>query len=156
MTTVVFTKFEARLDVAGPFSLEAQYFDPMCLLKVALQLALFSQSPDAVSKLITDATEAMLHSLSCKRRKPGEVVVLRSNDLDGYNGLYQIVEERDTTEDCFRCGNPLCKEWPNLRELSPEGTPTGKHAYHVAECQMTDPLPEHQTSGFPLGTGGVV
>jgi hypothetical protein len=137
-----YTKFEAKVVVEGPYSSAAQVFTPASLLELALQHALFSMPADAVADLVRNTTARMLHSLSCKRRKAGELVRLVDDDPDGYNGVYQIAVGRGEPTDCISCGNPLCNEWPTLVELTPEGTPTGDFAYHVSECRMLDPQSE--------------
>ncbi|MEB0001182.1 hypothetical protein QN367_19170, partial [Cryobacterium sp. RTS3] len=72
----------------------------------------------------------------------GDLVRLEDEDPDGYNGVYQISVGRGEPTDCVSCGNPLCKEWPTLFELTLKGTQTGEFAYHVSECQMLDPQSE--------------
>lgn len=151
MSDEIFTKFEARVTVEGPFSSDGTIYDPKSLLEVALQHALVSMPAEAVSKLVADVTTSMLHSLSCKRRRNGEVVRLEDQDPDGYNGLYLIAAGRGDPTDCVLCGNRLCNEWPTLLELSPAGVQTGDYAYHVSECQMLDPSGQDQRALETLG-----
>lgn len=139
MSDSSYTKFEAKVDVEGPYTSTAQVFTPASLLELALQHALFSMSAEMVADLVRNTTARMLHSLSCKRRKAGELVRLVGDDPDGYNGVYQIAVGLGEPTDCVSCGNPLCNEWPTFVELTPEGTETGDIAYHVSECQMLDP-----------------
>ncbi|MBJ2286656.1 MULTISPECIES: hypothetical protein [Pseudomonas] len=136
MNNQIFTKFEGRVIAEGAFSSDTKIFNPKSLLELALQYALVSMLPDEVSKLVADVSERMLHSLSCKRRREDEVVRV---DQEGDTGLYLISTGRGGPEECVSCGNPLCKEWPTLVELSAEGAATGEFAYHVSECQMQDP-----------------
>ncbi|MBF9243206.1 hypothetical protein I4I80_02790 [Pseudomonas syringae pv. tomato] len=136
MNNPFFTKFEARVTVEGAFSSDAKVFNPKSLLELALQYALVNMSPDEVSNLVGDVSKKMLHSLSCKRRREGDIVRV---DPEGDTGLYLISTGRGDPDECTSCGNPLCKEWPTLVELSPDGAATGEFAYHVSECQMLDP-----------------
>jgi len=138
MSDSSFTKFEANVVVEGPYTSDAKVFTPALLLELALQHALFSMPAEAVADLVSETTARMLHSLSCKRRNPGQLVHLKDDDPDGYNGVYQIAVGRGEPTDCVYCGNPLCNEWPTLVELTPEGTQTGDYAYHVSECRMLD------------------
>lgn len=138
MSDSIFTKFEAKVVVEGPYTSAAQVFTPALLLELALQHALFSMPAEAVADLVGKTTARMLHSLSCKRRNVGQLVRLEDDDPDGYNGVYQIAVGRGEPTDCVYCGNPLCNEWPTLVELTPEGTQTGDYAYHVSECRMLD------------------
>ena len=39
---------------------------------------------------------------------------------------------------CDYCNDTLCREWPDLWELGPDGEPTREVWCHVAECQMED------------------
>lgn len=148
MHNQVFTKFEARVTVEGAFQSDARIFDPKSLLELALQYALVSMSVDDVSKLVGDVSKRMSHSLSCKRRRAGEVVRV---DQEGDTGLYLISTDRGEPEECTCCGNPLCQEWPTLLELSPEGAATGDFAYHVSECQMQDPEEQDKAALEMLG-----
>ena len=142
MSDSSYTKFEAKVVVEGPYTSAAQVFNPASLLELALQHALFSMPAETVADLVRNTTSRMLHSLSCKRRKAGDLVRLEDEDPDGYNGVYQIAVGRGEPTDCVSCGNHLCNEWPTLVELTPEGTQTGAFAYHVSECQMLDPKTE--------------
>ncbi|TPG88087.1 hypothetical protein EAH72_33725 [Pseudomonas caspiana] len=151
MSDEIYTKFEARLTVEGPFSSVATIYDPKSLLEVALQHALVSMPAEVVAKLVEQTTACMLHSLSCKRRRAGELVRLEDQDPDGHNGLYQIAVGRGDPNDCVRCGNHLCNEWPTLLELSSTGAQTGDYAYHVSECQMLDPSGLDQRALETLG-----
>lgn len=151
MNSEIYTKFEARVTVEGPFSSDATIYGPESLLELALQHALVSMPAEAVTKLVGDVTTRMLQSLSCKRRKAGEVVRVEVDLLGGYNGLYQIAVDRGDPTDCVRCGNLLCNEWPTLVELSSEGAPTGNFGYHVSECQMLAPNDEDKRALEALG-----
>lgn len=151
MSDFNFKKFKAEVVVEGPYSSAAQVFTPESLLELALQHALFSMPAEAVADLVRKTTARMLHSLSCKRRRDGEVVRLEDQDPDGYNGLYLIAAGRGDPTDCDRCGNHLCNEWPTLLELSPAGVLTGDYAYHVSECQMLDPSGQDQRPLEALG-----
>lgn len=134
MSDKVFTKFAAHVHFEGAYASDADVFQPMALLEYALQLALFSQAADEVAQLIAKTTEQMLQSLSCRRRKMGDVVCVAD---DGETGVYQIVG-RDEPDSCTRCGNPACREWPTLVELAPDGLPNNTYEYHVSECRMRD------------------
>ncbi|MDU8350381.1 hypothetical protein RYA05_00565 [Pseudomonas syringae pv. actinidiae] len=147
MNNPIYTRFDAKVVVEGSYSSTAQAFNPSALLELALQHALFSMPAGAVSDLVRKTTASMLHSLSCKRRGVGELVRLVDDDPDGYNGVYQIAAECGESNDCIICGNPLCKEWPTLFELTPEGERSGDFAYHVSECQMLDPQRGDQLTG---------
>lgn len=138
MSVSSYKQFEATVVVEGPYSSAAKVFNPASLLELALQHALFSMPAEAVAELVGNTTVRMLHSLSCKRRKAGELVRLVDDHPDGYNGVYQISVGRGEPTDCFSCGNPLCNEWPTLVELTAEGEQTSNFAYHVSECQMLD------------------
>lgn len=144
MRDVNYKKFEAKVVVDGPYSSSSQVFNPASLLELALRHALFSMPAESVADLVRETTARMLHSLSCKRRKAGELVLLVDDDPDGHNGIYQIAVGRGEPTDCVSCGNPMCNEWPTLVELTPEGAPTSDHAYHVSECQMLDPQTEQR------------
>mgnify|MGYP001761616337 CR=1 FL=1 len=141
-----YTKFEAKLVVEGPYSSVAQAFNPLSLLELALQHALFSMPAGAVSDLVRKTTASMLHSLSCKRREIGELVRLVDDEPDGYNGVYQITAGGEPA-DCIICGNPLCKEWPTLIEFTSGELQSGDFAYHVSECQMLDPQSGDRSAG---------
>lgn len=135
----IYTRFEARVVVEGPYSSTAQAFNPASLLEVALRHALFSMPAEEVADLVRKSTTRMLHSMSCKRREAGDLVRLVDDDPDGYTGLYQIEVDRGEPTDCLICDNPLCREWPTLSEFVDEGASKGDFAYHVSECQMLDP-----------------
>lgn len=139
MSDSSYTKFEAKVVVEGPYASIAQAFTPASLLELALQYSLFSMPAESVADLVQNTSARMLHSLSCKRRKAGDLVRLEDDDPDGYNGIYQIAVGRGEPTDCISCGNPLCNEWPTLVDLKQEGTQIGDFAYHVSECQMLDP-----------------
>lgn len=144
MRDVSYKIFEAKVVVDGPYSSSSQVFDPASLLEVALRHALFSMPAESVADLVRETTARMLHSLSCKRRKAGDLVLLVDDDPDGHNGIYQIAVGRGEPTDCVYCGNPMCNEWPTLVELTPEGAPTSDFAYHVSECRMLDPQTEQR------------
>ena len=146
MSDSKYTKFEAKVVVEGPYPSTAHVFNPASLLELALQHALFSMPPEVAAELVNKTTARMLHSLSCKRRKPGDRVFLVDDDPDGYNGVYQIAVGPGEPPDCVSCGNPQCNEWPTLVELTPEGKQTGDFAYHVSECQMLDHQAEHPSN----------
>jgi hypothetical protein len=133
-----YTRFVASVVAEGPYSSEAQVFTPASLLELALGHALFSMPAEVVADQVRNTTARMLHSLSCKRREPGELVRLEDENPDGYNGVYKIAVGRGEPTDCVSCGNPLCIEWPTLVEVSPDGKQTGDFAYHISECQMLD------------------
>lgn len=140
MTDSNYTKFEATVVVEGPHASITQAHTPAALLQLALQHALFNMPADAVAELVQNTTGRMLHSLSCKRRKAGDLVRLEDNDPDGYSGIYEILVGRGEPTDCASCGNPLCYEWPTLFDTESEGSQIGDFAYHISECQMLDLL----------------
>lgn len=39
---------------------------------------------------------------------------------------------------CHLCGDPGCREWPDVWALGPDGEPNGEMWYHVCECEMED------------------
>jgi hypothetical protein len=74
-----------------------------------------------------------------KRRKPGEIVYKPS----GYGfstraGLGIIPEGTEPDECMMDCGDPDCKEWPDLWPCDETDKPIGGNWCHVSECEMKD------------------
>jgi len=74
-----------------------------------------------------------------KRHNPGDCVWLKPNSGfvgESHRHKAQIIGEvEDTDRCCLECGDPECREWPNLfAEID------GKchNLCHVCECQMLD------------------
>lgn len=114
--------------------------DPLMALKVALQMALVQCSAKDVQALLARETAAMTQSLQSHRRKPGEVVALRKDARHSArspsSGPALWCIEGEEPLKCPVCGNPTCREWPTLRQLSPRA---GVMRHHVSECAMLTP-----------------
>jgi len=65
------------------------------------------------------------------RHKPGDLVRISAQ-------RWQI--QPDGSEPwCYReCGDDDCEEWATLWEIGDDSKPTGRVAYHVCDCEMTD------------------
>lgn len=73
------------------------------------------------------------------RFKPGDLVILKARAGFAPPGTYRILPEEGDALPCLEgCGDPNCREWATLEQVSPVFfTPTGGMGYHVAECRMT-------------------
>lgn len=141
----IFTSFKSEILTDGKFGKSAYYArNPLGLLEHAVNLALVSESPDAVKAMFDKTSAKLLESLSKKRRKIGDVVRLDADSgWESEQGTYRIaLLHRDGSEvssdACVSCCNPECREWPLLERVADDGLATGEYAYHVPECRMTD------------------
>jgi hypothetical protein len=141
----IFTSFKSEILTDGKFGKSTYYArNPLGLLEHAVNLALVSESPDAVKAMFDKTSAKLLESLSKKRRKIGDVVQLDADSgWESEHGTYRIASlHRDgskaSSDTCVQCANPECREWPLLEQVDNDGTPTGEHAYHVPECRMAD------------------
>jgi len=75
-----------------------------------------------------------------KRRKAGDLVWKKAGA--GFSGIEGMGRIRPGSEPedwvCLLCGDPGCREWPDVWELGADGEPTGDVWCHVSECEMGD------------------
>lgn len=84
------------------------------------------------------------------RLKPGDIVTFaaerRVGDMqDAHFG--RVDELGDATECMHDCGDPDCREWPNVELLDGNGRRTGDYAMHICECEM-QPLDAQAAAGM--------
>lgn len=73
------------------------------------------------------------------RRKAGDIVWKRENaGFSGRAGLGVIPEGSEPDECMLGCGDPDCREWPDLWPCDEAGKPTGENWCHVSECEMIE------------------
>ena len=74
-----------------------------------------------------------------QRHKAGDIV--RRREMSGFivdaGGLWQICDDGSESWCPTDCGDPDCEEWATLWEVNANGTPTGRVACHVCDCEMT-------------------
>ncbi len=75
------------------------------------------------------------------RRKPGEIVKRQpgSGFLNSAKPEFIKILDTDDYDPCMMgCGDPDCREWPNVEVLDENRVGTGDFLYHISECQMGD------------------
>lgn len=74
-----------------------------------------------------------------KRRAPGDVVWKRANAGFSSQAGRGIIPAGSTPDACLLdCGDPDCREWPDVWPIDDAGEPTGGNWCHVSECEMED------------------
>ena len=76
-----------------------------------------------------------------KRRAAGDLIWKTGGfGMSGDEGLGQIRPGSEPDDfACVACGDPGCREWPDVWVVAGDGTPTGDMWCHVSECGMRDP-----------------
>lgn len=76
-----------------------------------------------------------------KRRQAGDLIwKIGGFGMSGGEGLGQIRPGSEPDDfACVTCGDPDCREWPDVWVVAGDGTPTGDMWCHVSECGMQDP-----------------
>jgi hypothetical protein len=75
-----------------------------------------------------------------KRRKAGDLI--RKKAGAGFSGIEGAGRIRPGSEPedwpCLLCGDPECREWPDVWGLHADGEPNGEMWCHVSECELED------------------
>lgn len=78
-----------------------------------------------------------------KRRSVGDIVRIHDDEEGFYLGRISARGEA-TRHECPQMyldskHDRECREWPNIEVLDSNEKPTGQFAYHISECEMSDP-----------------